>query len=96
MHFKHGDASSMLKSLDIPWWFLYRKLITFEATVEDHSSVILQLFVSTLLTNIFLGPEKRRPAGNGHKFQNCILHNQPHLCQGPEHKDTRYSDVSTL
>jgi len=38
LHFKHGDASSMLKSLDIPWWFLYRKLITFEATVEDHSS----------------------------------------------------------
>jgi len=37
MHFKHGDASSMLKSLDIPWWFLYRKLVTFEATVEDPS-----------------------------------------------------------
>ena len=39
MHFKHGDASSMLQSVDVPWWFLFRKSITFEAIVEDKSTV---------------------------------------------------------
>ena len=47
LHFKHGDASSMLQSLDIPWWCLYRKTVTFEAIMENQYTVKLQTMSHT-------------------------------------------------
>ena len=39
MHFKHGDASTMVHSMDIPWYFVYRKSFMFESVMEDLQKV---------------------------------------------------------
>jgi len=38
LHYKHGDASDMVHSLDVPWLYLFRPSIMFQATVEDLST----------------------------------------------------------
>eukprot|EP00092_Neocalanus_flemingeri_P051889 GFUD01060475.1.p1 GENE.GFUD01060475.1~~GFUD01060475.1.p1 ORF type:complete len:495 (-),score=114.38 GFUD01060475.1:11-1279(-) len=35
LHFKHGDASGMVHSLDTPWWFVYRHNMMYESMVEN-------------------------------------------------------------
>ena len=39
LHYKHGDASDMVHSLDVPWLYLFRPSIMFQATEEDLSTV---------------------------------------------------------
>eukprot|EP00092_Neocalanus_flemingeri_P008733 GFUD01009404.1.p1 GENE.GFUD01009404.1~~GFUD01009404.1.p1 ORF type:complete len:498 (+),score=100.02 GFUD01009404.1:221-1495(+) len=37
LHFKHGDASGMVHSLDSPWFFVYRHNILLESVVENNA-----------------------------------------------------------
>ena len=44
LHFKHGDATQMVHTLDIPWYFVYRKSIFFKPVVEEPENVKFYVF----------------------------------------------------
>ena len=52
LHYQHGQASSMLHSLDIPWGYQYvRKQVQFEALLDDAGLVSVSLgYPSYILT----------------------------------------------
>jgi hypothetical protein len=50
LHYKHGQASNMLHSLDIPWGYQFvRKNIHFQALVDQPSLVGFVMFTSVLI-----------------------------------------------
>jgi len=56
MHYKHGDASGRVHSLDVPWWYLYRRYIMFQSIVDDNSTNVrkgdLLKMETTFLTSL--------------------------------------------
>ena len=56
----------MVHSVDIPWWFLYRKFVMFEAVMDDTSTVRFLTNILCHNPSIYISePQERRQTADG-------------------------------
>eukprot|EP00092_Neocalanus_flemingeri_P056917 GFUD01067532.1.p1 GENE.GFUD01067532.1~~GFUD01067532.1.p1 ORF type:complete len:447 (-),score=71.32 GFUD01067532.1:21-1361(-) len=62
MHFKHGDASGMVHSVDVPWHDHYRRSIMYEPVVEDLA--VVNSYATKLLNHVNIRTSERETSFN--------------------------------